>query len=233
MNYAGSTLFVLLVFSTALTGHYWKELSLRVRGTSSWLCSEPYVSAVSGTRAVYQKQVMMEHGYVHAAQNEGRRETALAATYILASPWALEECPLVRLPPGVQLRWKPKQHLSVFVLTECHFFAGRERNGRPSKARCVSSRLPGTESGGHKARCGATSLSVHPTPAVFLCERALCARVHQGSGCAGEDTSLTFWAAPHGTAKFAARTTCRATSASSSGMVLCAPSSCRRAPPQL
>ena len=149
MNYAGSTLFVLLVFSTALTGHYWKELSLRVRGTSSWLCSKLCFSAVSGTRAVCRKQVMMKHGYVHAAQNEGRRETALAATYILASPWALEECPLVRFPPGVQLHWKPKQHLSVFVLTDCLPIAGRKRNGRPSKARCLSSRLPGTEPGGH------------------------------------------------------------------------------------
>ncbi len=111
---------------------------------------------------------MMERVYVRAAQNEGRRETALAATYILASPWASEECPLVRLPPSVQLRWKPMQHLSVFVLTKCRSFAGRKRDGCPSKARCVSSRLPGTESGGHKARCGATSLSVHSTSAVFL-----------------------------------------------------------------
>lgn len=96
MNYAGSLLVVIFLFSTALTGHFWKYLSR--------VC--PIVAApkhtfcvfidLKGAAAVVQNGDKLANNWSSNVQEDGKKETAIAATFFLESPWSSEECPQAR-----------------------------------------------------------------------------------------------------------------------------------------
>ena len=101
MNYAGPLLFVLFLFSTALTGHFWKYVG---HGHNSQVRDRPsrprfFISCDGAAAKCLAKQLRLQlwpHLPLVRAQDDGHKETAVAATFVTASPWVSEQCPHVR-----------------------------------------------------------------------------------------------------------------------------------------
>ena len=160
MNYAGSLLFVIFLCSTALTGHFWNYLS-RVRSSSLLLniCSlcfqRPFMCSSDFTNWL----TSMPISGVSNVQEDGKKETASAATFFLESPWSSEECPQARInsakPSSVpacfcncQSRTPPGNIVRSWSLKTCA--AGFKPDPLHPQTSCMQSRLPGTQPSRHQ-----------------------------------------------------------------------------------